>query len=186
MVKTFLKLLTQFRDRFARQNFSTRTQGCQMVHFHTKNLNLGRFWSVLQRKMSVNFNAIWSILWPFDIFCGHFGIFFPVLVCCTKKNLATLLRLSAVSACLSENRPFCVSRLRARSATDGKHKVGPQRPMTADLQGDQTSFRKIAQNIARPVFPIKINTHHLCTIEKSSTTFEFLTYFCTANATITQ
>jgi hypothetical protein len=27
--------------------------------------------------------AIWYILWSF-------GIFFPVLVCCTKKNLATL------------------------------------------------------------------------------------------------
>jgi hypothetical protein len=29
------------------------------------------------------FMAIWNILWSF-------GIFFPVLVCCTKKNLATL------------------------------------------------------------------------------------------------
>jgi hypothetical protein len=45
------------------------------------------------------------ILWPFDIFYGQlanfmairnilwsFGIFFLVLVCCTKKNLATLIR----------------------------------------------------------------------------------------------
>jgi hypothetical protein len=24
------------------------------------------------------------------LFCSHFGIFFSVLVCCTKKNLATL------------------------------------------------------------------------------------------------
>jgi hypothetical protein len=31
----------------------------------------------------VNGPAIWLILWPF-------GAFFPVLVCCTKKNLATL------------------------------------------------------------------------------------------------
>jgi hypothetical protein len=43
-----------------------------------------------------NFKAIWYILLPFDIICDHFGIFFPswyifsVLVCCTKKNLATL------------------------------------------------------------------------------------------------
>jgi hypothetical protein len=56
--------------------------------------------------------AIWYVLWPFGIFygnfgtfCGHFGIFygnfgtfcghfgymFPVLVYCTKNNLATLL-----------------------------------------------------------------------------------------------
>jgi hypothetical protein len=40
---------------------------------------------------------IWSILRPFDILYGHlvyfvvkFGMFFSVLVCCTKKNLATL------------------------------------------------------------------------------------------------
>jgi hypothetical protein len=44
------------------------------------------------------FLAIWSILRPSGIFCGFlFGIFygelvyfFPVLVCCTKRNLATL------------------------------------------------------------------------------------------------
>jgi hypothetical protein len=30
------------------------------------------------------------ILIPFGTFCGHFGILIPVLVCCTKKNLATL------------------------------------------------------------------------------------------------
>jgi hypothetical protein len=31
------------------------------------------------------FKTIWYISWPF-------GIFSPVLVCCTKKNLATLIR----------------------------------------------------------------------------------------------
>jgi hypothetical protein len=31
----------------------------------------------------VYFTAIWYILWPF-------GIFFPVLVCCPKKNMASL------------------------------------------------------------------------------------------------
>jgi hypothetical protein len=55
------------------------------------------------------FTAIWYILWPFDIFCGHLVYFcghlvyfvtiwyfrviwyiFSVLVCCTKVNLATL------------------------------------------------------------------------------------------------
>jgi hypothetical protein len=36
--------------------------------------------------------AIWYILWPFGPICCHFGIFFPVVVYCTKKNLATLLR----------------------------------------------------------------------------------------------
>jgi hypothetical protein len=39
----------------------------------------------------VNFVAIWYILWLFGLFCGHFGIFSPVLVCCSTKNLATLV-----------------------------------------------------------------------------------------------
>jgi hypothetical protein len=40
--------------------------------------------------------AIWYILWPFDIFCGYFGIFFPFWfviprkIWQPKKNLATL------------------------------------------------------------------------------------------------
>jgi hypothetical protein len=39
----------------------------------------------------VYFMAIWSILWLF-------GIFFHVLVCCPKKNLATLVpRLHSIS-----------------------------------------------------------------------------------------
>jgi hypothetical protein len=50
------------------------------------------------------FIAMSYILWPFGIFCGHlvyfvaiwyilwiFGIFFHILVCCSKKNLATLV-----------------------------------------------------------------------------------------------
>jgi hypothetical protein len=39
----------------------------------------------------VYFTSIWYILLPFRIFCGHFGIFLQVLVCCGKKNLVTLL-----------------------------------------------------------------------------------------------
>jgi hypothetical protein len=41
---------------------------------------------------SVYFTAISFILRPFGLLCGHFGIFSPVLVCCNKKNLATLRR----------------------------------------------------------------------------------------------
>jgi hypothetical protein len=46
--------------------------------------------------MLVNFTAIWSILLPFHRIYGHLVyfvvilVFFPVLVCCAKKNLATL------------------------------------------------------------------------------------------------
>jgi carbon starvation protein CstA len=41
--------------------------------------------------------SVWYILQPFGILLSFFGIFsdplvyFPVLVCCTKENLATLL-----------------------------------------------------------------------------------------------
>jgi hypothetical protein len=37
-----------------------------------------------------NFPAIWHTLWPFGYIFPRFGTFLPVLVCCTKKNLATL------------------------------------------------------------------------------------------------
>jgi hypothetical protein len=40
----------------------------------------------------VYFTTIWHILWPFGIpSCWLSAIFSPVLVFCTKKNLATLL-----------------------------------------------------------------------------------------------
>jgi hypothetical membrane protein len=68
-----------------------------MVYFISKNLKLEKFRSVLQGNMMVNliligifhchleyFMAIWHIMWAFLYI-------FPVLVCCTKKNLATLL-----------------------------------------------------------------------------------------------
>jgi hypothetical protein len=77
------------------QNF-TQTQGCQMVCFQTKNLNLGKFWRALDWKMLIYFMAIWNILRTFDIIYSLLSRFvviwyiFPVLVSRTKKNLATL------------------------------------------------------------------------------------------------
>jgi hypothetical protein len=35
---------------------------------------------------------IWDILWQVDTFCVHLVHFFPVLVSCTEKNVATLHR----------------------------------------------------------------------------------------------
>jgi hypothetical protein len=87
------------------------------VHFHTvlpgslfSNPTLGKVWKVLQWKMlvflwlcclfygqMVSFMVIWYILRSFGIFCGRFVYFvvvwyiFPILVCCTEQNLATLL-----------------------------------------------------------------------------------------------
>jgi hypothetical protein len=58
---------------------------------------LGKFWCVFDRKIFIFFKALWNILWTFDAFyvwpSGTFGVHlvFPVLVSCTKKNLATLV-----------------------------------------------------------------------------------------------
>jgi hypothetical protein len=68
-----------------------------MAYFQTKNLDLGTFWRALKKNMMVYFIAIRNMLRPFGIFYRHlvtmwsFGIFLPVKVICTKKNLATLL-----------------------------------------------------------------------------------------------
>jgi hypothetical protein len=70
-----------------------------MVYSQTKNPNLGKFWRALDGE-NVDvfyshleyFTHIRDILWIFDTFCVHLvNTFFPVLVSCTKKNLATLL-----------------------------------------------------------------------------------------------
>jgi hypothetical protein len=72
-----------------------------MVYFQTKNSNLGKFWRALQWKMIVYLMGFGPILRPFDTFWGHLVYFvvpklvdfFPVLVFCTKKNLATLTQV---------------------------------------------------------------------------------------------
>jgi hypothetical protein len=48
-------------------------QGCQMVHFHTKNPNLNKFFfgGGLAMDEVVYFMAIWSIVWTFGIFVGY-------------------------------------------------------------------------------------------------------------------
>jgi hypothetical protein len=80
-----------------------------MAYFQTKNPNFGKFWRDLQWKMLVYLMSVWSILrhlvylvfisfvlWSFDIdssvWCilPRFGVFYLSLLCCNKKNLATL------------------------------------------------------------------------------------------------
>jgi hypothetical protein len=67
-------------------------------YFSTKNSYLGIFGSALEYKRLVYFEYFeyYSYnhvvcLWSLGIFCGHLVNFFPVLVPCTKKNLATLV-----------------------------------------------------------------------------------------------
>jgi hypothetical protein len=75
-------------------------QGCQMIHFQTKSPNLGKFWSVLQLNMSVNFKAnkyilcylvhfmaIWYILWLFWYFS---------ICMLNQKNLASLVSCDGI------------------------------------------------------------------------------------------
>jgi hypothetical protein len=57
-----------------------------MAYFQTQNPILGKFLSVLQLVMLINFKDIWSIftaIWhmlcPFGTFCDYFCIFFPVV-----------------------------------------------------------------------------------------------------------
>jgi hypothetical protein len=58
--------------------FLSWQQGCQMVCFQTKNPNLDQFWRVLLLKILVYFKAIWSILWPLEIFYSHL-VYFAVI-----------------------------------------------------------------------------------------------------------
>jgi hypothetical protein len=45
----------------------------------------------------VHFTVFWYILWAFGIgILWQFGMFLPVLVFCSKKNLATLLQTSTM------------------------------------------------------------------------------------------
>jgi hypothetical protein len=58
-------------DENAIKKISHGVQGCQMVSFKTKNLNLGKFWRILDWKMLIYFMAIWNILHTFGIFYDH-------------------------------------------------------------------------------------------------------------------
>jgi hypothetical protein len=53
-------------------------QGCQMVSFQTKNLNLSKFWRALEYKVLLEIMIIWNILQPLCIFYGHFGNFLVI------------------------------------------------------------------------------------------------------------
>jgi hypothetical protein len=48
-------------------------------------------YSIVNGHLVFLYVAIRYMLWPFGTFCGHSLKFFPVLVYCTKKDLATLI-----------------------------------------------------------------------------------------------
>jgi hypothetical protein len=66
--------------------------------FQTQNPNLGKFLHGLAMEdvgvlyvHLVGLTAICYILWPFGLFSAYLVHLFPVLVCCRKRNLATLV-----------------------------------------------------------------------------------------------
>jgi hypothetical protein len=92
----------RYYDTATSLRVSNQCQGCQMVCFKTQNHNLGVFFG----GGSCNGKS-WNILWTFGVFYGHwkyfmaiwfilwsFDIFLPVLIFCTKKNLATLISVT--------------------------------------------------------------------------------------------
>jgi hypothetical protein len=87
-----------------------------MSHFLTKNPNLCKFRRVLQRKMFVYF----MVIGLFHVHLLYFMViesFFPVLVYCTKKNLAILaesltrLLQSCNKSCFTAPVAFCQAQL---------------------------------------------------------------------------
>jgi hypothetical protein len=66
--------------------------------FSNENPKLGKFWRVLQWKILAYFMSLWYILRLIGMFYCYLVYFmviwyiFPVLVCCSKKNLSTLAR----------------------------------------------------------------------------------------------
>jgi hypothetical protein len=72
---------------------------------------LGIFWRALHRLKNVDifydhlvyFTGFLNVVWSFVTFCVHFGTFFPVLVSCTMKNLATLILATGWSTTSTRN-----------------------------------------------------------------------------------
>jgi hypothetical protein len=81
----------------------SRKQGSQLVCLQTKNPNLvtfGRPWDIKCWYIFGPFRIVYGnliFLGPIGIICG-FAIFLPVLVCCTMRNLATLVEKPLASS----------------------------------------------------------------------------------------
>jgi hypothetical protein len=89
--------------------------------------------------MLVYLMAIWFLSRPFGIFCGYLEYFivlwyiFPVLVCCSKKNLATLLTVTGINAASGE--PIHMTLRKAPRGQFGRRVIrsslGERYPMTS-------------------------------------------------------
>jgi hypothetical protein len=73
-----LSLLFTLLLQWSPHDWSVESQGCQMLHFHTKNTNLGISWRALEWKMLVCFMAIRNILCPLGVFYVHLVYFVAI------------------------------------------------------------------------------------------------------------
>jgi hypothetical protein len=71
----------------------TKIRVARWYIFSTKNSNLGIFRRSSKWKMLAYFIAIRNTQQPSGISYGHLVYFFPILVCFTKINLATLTKM---------------------------------------------------------------------------------------------
>jgi hypothetical protein len=83
-----------------------------MEYFQTKNPNLGKVWRVLLWQMLVFYSFGMFYVQPIGIFYDHLVLFlvissfFPVLVCFSRKNLATLVLLLESVSLLHQESQF--------------------------------------------------------------------------------
>jgi hypothetical protein len=72
----FIRLPFKWRNPLCKmfQSKPSFEQGCQMVCFQTKNLNLGKFWRAWEWKILVYFMLIENILRSFGISFGHLAM----------------------------------------------------------------------------------------------------------------
>jgi hypothetical protein len=97
--RVWLNLRTSFVSASEEASLRQSQPGLPDGLFSKPNPNLGKFLRALYWTMFVGvlycylvyFTAFGYILLPFGIFYGNLEYFFPGLVCCTKKNLATLV-----------------------------------------------------------------------------------------------
>jgi hypothetical protein len=99
--------------------YANGKQRCQMVYLHTKNPNFGIFWRPRIEKYGIfslfgSFMSIWCILWPFS--CTYF----PIWVCCTKKNLATTMTRTTQCARVPQTK-----KMNAQSINETVSQKGP-------------------------------------------------------------
>jgi hypothetical protein len=105
---------------------------------------------------SVYFKPIWYILWPFGTFYGHL-VFFPILVCCTRKTLATLVTSSCYGCANSDPKlPSFPDPTGSTGDRGGRRPRGSHHCPPAPADSDTNSPGKESSSFGRNVIKLKI------------------------------